>query len=74
MKMKRVEYYRCWNGSEGDSGFWDTDHIIIPANTPDDTSSLNEAIVKAAKKVKWRGVGVHPAFVGFYCHCQEEEK
>ena len=70
-KMRKIEYYRCWNGNEGDRGEWDTDYIEIPASTPED--KLEEAIREAALKIEWKD-GNAPAFVGLYCAQPPEEE
>jgi hypothetical protein len=64
-KTRRVEYYRLWGG---DSGTWDTDFINIPTDTSDD--KVDEAIRKAAGKIKWRDGP--PVIVGYYCDSDEQ--
>jgi hypothetical protein len=67
-KTRRVEYYRLWSGNSGDSGTWDTDFIAIPADTSDD--KVDNAIRKAAAKIKWRDAP--PVIVGYYCDADEQ--
>lgn len=62
LKLKEVEYYRCWPAGNGDRGEWDTGHVIIPAGTTPD--GLNAAIDKAVAALDW--TGEPPMFVGFY--------
>jgi len=68
-KTRRVEYYRLWSGNSGDSGTWDTDFINIQADTSDD--KVDEAIRKAAAKIKWRDGP--PVIVGYYCDAANQE-
>lgn len=69
-ETRQIEYYRLWPGNSGDSGTWDTDFIDIPADTPND--KVDEAIRKAAAKVKWRDSP--PVIVGCYCDSDREEE
>lgn len=52
MKMRQIEYYRLWAGSNGDSGTWDTDYVDIPIDTPED--KIKEAVKEAARRIEWR--------------------
>lgn len=52
MKMRQIEYYRLWAGSNGDSGTWDADYVEIPADTPED--KIEEAVKEAARRIEWR--------------------
>ena len=69
VKMRSVEYFRCWNSSEGDRGEWDTDYIEIPADTPDDKveQAIRDAVDKAYIPQD------RPLFVGLYCDGGPEE-
>ena len=68
-KTRSIEYFRLWPGNGGDSGTWDTDSIDIPADTPAD--KIEEAVQKAAAKIRWREES--PVLVGVYSVPTPEE-
>ena len=53
-KMRKVEYFRCWEG-----GTWDTDIIEIPVDTPE--ACVDAAITEASN----RRNGEHPCSSAF---------
>lgn len=72
-ELRVVEYYRCWTGSEGDTGTWDTSYVDVDtgllAHDPD------MAVRVACETVEWGEWGEDgaPAFVGYYAGGAEEE-
>ena len=61
-ELKQVEYFRCWAGSGGDSGTWDTDYIEIPKET--DYANMDKAILAACQYIDWEDE--IPVLVGLY--------
>lgn len=64
MKLRKIEYYRCWQ-----DGTWDTDFIDVPDNTPE--NQVQQAIQKAVEQINWKETP--PVIVGLY-HLPENEE
>ena len=69
---RQVEVYRLWSGSGGDSGYWDTDYLQIPAAIPDD--KMDAAVQDASAQIKWSDGP--PVLVGVYSipDCESESE
>ena len=59
---RQIEVYRLWSGNAGDSGYWDTDFLQIPAAIPDD--KMDAAVQDASAQIEWRDGP--PVLVGVY--------
>ena len=67
---RQIEVYRLWSDNAGDSGYWDTDFLQIPAATPDD--KMDAAVQKASAQIKWSDGP--PILVGVYSIPDYEEE
>ena len=67
---RQIEVYRLWSSSGGDSGYWDTDFLQIPAATPDD--KMDAAVQKASAQIPWSDGP--PVLVGVYSVPDYEEE
>ena len=67
---RQIEVYRLWSGNAGDSGYWDTDFLQIPAATPDD--KMDAAVQKASAQIQWSDGP--PVLIGVYSIPDYEEE
>jgi hypothetical protein len=71
MKTRSIEMIICYPGSGGDSGYWSTSFIDIPANTLEDY--IEEKAI-AAMEDRLNKQKVDTAFVGVYWIPNDEEE
>ena len=69
---RQIEVYRLWSGNGGDSGYWDTDYLQIPAAIPDE--KMDAAVQKASAQIEWSDGP--PVLVGVYSipDCENESE